>query len=112
MEQQAFDEWAILELFGHQRLAGRVTAINLSGAAFVRVDVPDIEKEIGAPAKLSKLLNPSAIYSITPVTEETARAAAKSCSAAPVSRWDIQELIDRESKTRALPENFGQRRLF
>ncbi len=98
MEAETFSEWAILELFGHQRLAGMVTAVNLGGASFVRVDVPDIEKEIGSPAKLSKFLNPSAIYSITPVTEETARAAAKSCSAAPITRWDVQELVDRATR--------------
>lgn len=100
MEQQSFEEWAILELFGHQRLAGLVTAVNLGGASFVRVDVPDVEKQIGAPAKLTKFLNPSSIYSITPVTEETARAAAKSCSAAPVTRWDVQELIEASQKKR------------
>lgn len=97
-QQQQFEEWAILELFGHQRLAGLVTAVNLGGASFVRVDVPDIEKEVGAPSKLTKFLNPAAIYSITPVIEETARAAARSCSAAPVTRWDVQDLINRSEK--------------
>lgn len=98
MAEETFQEWAILELFGHQRLAGMVTAVTISGASFVRVDVPDIEKEIGAAPKLTKFLNPSAIYSITPVSEETARAAARSCSPAPVTRWDVSELIERANK--------------
>ena len=97
-EQTKFEEWAVLELFGHQRLAGLVTEVQLGGASFVRVDVPDVEKEPGAPVKLTKYLNPSAIYAITPVTEETARAAARSCSSAPVTRWDVRELIDREKR--------------
>ena len=97
-DQQQFNEWAVLELFGHQRLAGRVTAVTLGGASFVRVDVPDIEIELKGAVKLTKFLNPSAIYSITPVTEETVRAVAKSCSSAPVTRWDVHELIDRVQK--------------
>ena len=59
-----------------------------------------ISEFVASEWKLSKMLNPSAIYSITPVTEETARAAAKSCSAAPVTRWDVQDLIDRETKNK------------
>jgi hypothetical protein len=35
---ETFEEWALLELFGHQRLAGRVTEQQLGGASFVRVD--------------------------------------------------------------------------
>ena len=98
METGKFEAWAIVELFGHQRMAGLCTAIDIGGASFVRIDVPDVEKELSAPPKLSRLVNPTAIYSITPVTEETARAAAKNCSVAPVTKWDVQELIDREVK--------------
>jgi hypothetical protein len=92
-----FEAWAIVELFGHQRMSGLCTAVDIGGASFVRIDVPDIEKP-DSPPKLSRLVNPTAIYSITPVTEETARAAAKSCSVAPVTEWDVRELIDREVK--------------
>ena len=68
-EQTKFEEWAVLELFGHQRLAGMVTEVQLGGASFVRVDVPEDGKKKGW--KLTKMYNPSAIYAITPVTEET-----------------------------------------
>lgn len=95
-----FEEWAVLELFGHQRLAGLVTEVQLGGASFVRVDVPGETKK--APAKLTKMYNPSAIYSITPVTEETARMVAKSVSGEPVTRWDVQEMV-REAKKALRP---------
>lgn len=98
MTSEKFESWAIIELFGHQRMAGLCTAVDIGGASFVRIDVPDVEKGSDSPAKLSRLVNPTAIYSITPVTEETARAAAKSCSSAPVTKWDVQELVDREVK--------------
>ncbi|MDD2657785.1 MAG: hypothetical protein PHD04_03970 [Candidatus Pacebacteria bacterium] len=35
-----FDEWAIIDLFGHQKIAGRVSEQQIGGASFVRVDVP------------------------------------------------------------------------
>ena len=90
----------MLELFGHQRLAGTVTEQQLGGASFVRVDVPGDGKKAGW--KLTKLYNPSAIYSITPVTEETARMVAKSIAAEPITRWDVQEMV-REAKRALRP---------
>jgi len=47
---EKFEEWALLELFGHQRLAGRVTGTAARGASFVRVDVPqdDGKKKAGS----------------------------------------------------------------
>jgi hypothetical protein len=89
-----FEEWAVLELFGHQRLAGMVTEVQLGGASFVRVDVPEDGKK---KWKLTKMYNPSAIYSITPVSEATARLVATSVSGEPVTRWDVQEMV-REAK--------------
>lgn len=89
--KNSFSEWAVLELFGHQRLAGMVTEVQLGGASFVRVDVP--KDETGEGWKLTKMYNPSAIYSITPTTEATARLVAKSVSGEPVTRWDVQEMV-------------------
>ena len=95
-----FEEWAVLELFGHQRLAGLVSEVQLGGASFVRVDVPkDAEKK---GWKLTKMYNPSAIYSITPVTEATARMVAVSVAGEPVTRWDVQEMV-REAKKALRP---------
>ena len=90
----------MLELFGHQRLAGMVTEVQLGGASFVRVDVPEDGKKKGW--KLTKMYNPSAIYSITPVTEATARLVAVQVSGEPVTRWDVQEMV-REAKRALRP---------
>ena len=99
-EQAKFEEWAVLDLFGHQRLAGMVTEVQLGGASFVRVDVPEDGKKKGC--KLTKMYNPSAIYSITPVTEETARLIARSVSGESVTRWDVQEMV-RDAKKALKP---------
>ena len=40
-------EWAVLEIFGHRRHAGRIREVEKFGAKFVRIDIP-IE---GDPAK-------------------------------------------------------------
>ena len=87
-----FEEWAVLELFGHQRLAGLVTEMQLGGASFVRVDVPQDDPQKQG-WKLTKMYHPNAIYAITPVTEETARMVAISVSGEPVTRWDVKEMV-------------------
>jgi hypothetical protein len=101
MEQVAkFEEWALLELFGHQRLAGRVTEAQIAGGAFVRVDVPDAKGRIA----LTKYLNPTAIYSISPCDENVAVAAAQRIDAAPIQRYQLEQL----ATTRSLPYEDGE----
>jgi hypothetical protein len=91
MQESKFEEWAVLELFGHQRLAGRVTEAQVGGASFVRVDVPEDGKKKGW--KLTKMYNPSAIYSICPVTEETARMVATTIHPEPFTQYDVTEMV-------------------
>lgn len=80
-ETEKFDAWAIVEVFGHSKFAGRVTEQAIGGASFVRVDVPQVDS---SPA-FTKLFGASAIYSITPVTEDLARKAVKACHSEPIS---------------------------
>ena len=97
MEPQSdkFDSWAIVEVFGHAKFAGRVTEHAIGGASFVRVDVPAVDN---SPA-FTKLFGASAIYSITPVTEELARQAVKACHSEPISVY-IPE-------NRSIPQNIA-----
>lgn len=69
-ETSKFDQWAVVELFGHQRTAGRVSEQIVAGQGFVRVDVPAVEDQEG----FSRLFGPGAIYSIIPTSEEIVRA--------------------------------------
>ncbi len=85
LEVQPFDEWAIVEVMGHQRYAGRVTEQTIGGAAFIRIDVP----VCGNVAAYSKLLSPSAIFSITPTSESIARDAVKHFRSPPLSIFDF-----------------------
>jgi hypothetical protein len=63
-----FESWAIVELFGHQQIAGLLTEATIGGCALVRVDVPAVN---GYPA-FTKFYGSGAIYSITPCGESEA----------------------------------------
>lgn len=98
MSAAAFDQWCLVELFGHARIAGRVSEQTIGGCAFVRVDVPATPNA----EAFTKLYGNSAIYAITPVTEEICRAAAVSYQVTPVQPYDIPELRSLRSQS-ALP---------
>ncbi|MCW5777341.1 MAG: hypothetical protein KIS87_12960 [Phycisphaeraceae bacterium] len=83
-EQQSF--WAIIELMGHQRMAGLVTETTFAGCGMLRVDVP--AGDDGQPA-FSRLVAPTAVYAINPVTEEIAREMTKRYRPRPVQAWDL-----------------------
>ena len=82
---KGFDQWCVLDLFGHQRTAGHVTESTIGGCAFIRIDVPE------GDGYRTEYYGNGAIYSMRPVTEGVARKIA-SHAAAPISAWDIQRL--------------------
>lgn len=84
------DEWAIVELFGHQTIAGRISEYAIGGCSFVRIDVPELGEN--RPA-YSKLFGNGAIYAITPCDEETARAAARSYSPQPLDTFSARRML-------------------
>lgn len=84
-----FKEWALIELFGHQRIAGMISEQQLGGSAFVRVDVP----ASGDNKPFTKLFGPGAIYAITITDEFTATAAAKVYKVAPMDQWSIKDIM-------------------
>jgi hypothetical protein len=86
---QKLELWAIVELFGHQKMAGLVTEQSIGVATFLRVDVPATTKQPG----FTRLLNPSAIYAINPVTEEVVKIKAEQFQTKPIDSWDINDVI-------------------
>lgn len=84
-ENQAFAEWAILELMGHRRLAGYVTEQQIGGSGFLRIDIPSNDSGDDA----TQFYAPSAVYAITPTSEATARQVAQLGRPAPVQRWEL-----------------------
>jgi hypothetical protein len=81
----AYEGWTILELMGHRRLAGYVREQVVGGSAFIRIDVPGDGDAVTA----TQFYSPSAVYCMTPTTEDLARKVAKGAQPAPVTRWDL-----------------------
>lgn len=94
----SFNEWALVELFGHQKIVGKVSEATLAGGAFLRVDVPAFD---GLPA-FTRFYGSSAIYSINPVTEEIARGLCERYRNEPVSRFELPQI---EEKCGSDPNN-------
>lgn len=114
-----FEEWVVLELLGHRRLAGYLSEQQVAGAGFLRLDVPSDQtcsrcdgagaaevlgtdgeghrsedpctacRGYGTALIASQLYSPSSVYCITPTSEETARAVARLSRPAPVQRWEL-----------------------
>lgn len=85
---QPFDEWAIVELLGHRRLAGRLREATLAGAGFLRLDIPATPGH----EPQTQYIAPGSVYALHPTTEAIATAAAARCRPEPVSRWDLPAL--------------------
>lgn len=100
-QQASFTGWCLLELFGHQQEVGYVTTQYYGDKAMFQVDIPELperefilkEPEFAAveggqswcpkgtkvkrsavPAR-SRIINPGAIYTMNPCSEEAARLA-------------------------------------
>ena len=83
--ENGFKSWAIVELFGHTKLAGEVSDGAIGGCSFVRIDIP----EVGQNAAHTKFLGQGSIYAITPVSREIAVKMAEKLNAKPVQVYDI-----------------------
>lgn len=90
-EQRTIEQWAIVELFGHQRIAGRVSEQTIGGCSFVRVDVPELVGAEGKPPLqgFTKLYGQGAIYAVTFVDQPAAMAAARALCAQPIAPWEL-----------------------
>lgn len=84
----AFDQWAIVELMGHRRLAGRVREVQVAGAGFLRLDIPAAGDD---PAR-TQYVAPGSVYALHPAGEATARAAAARWRPEPVQAWELPAL--------------------
>src|SRR4029077_10618064 len=47
MATEAYAGWAIVELFGHVRLAGQVSQVEQYGSTMLRLDVPEVDGHPG-----------------------------------------------------------------
>ena len=85
MSTEIFDIWAIVQLFGHQETAGRITEKTIAGQGFIQVNVPDLNDQKG----FTRLYGPSAIYQIIPTTEEVVKAYLGKNYREPIQVWQL-----------------------
>lgn len=71
---EQFEEWAIVELMGHRRLAGHVSDVPMFGTSMLRLRVP--AKDPAGGWRAEQFYGAPAIYCVTPCDEDTARKAA------------------------------------
>ena len=88
MKEKPFEEYCILELMGHRRLAGKVTEASILGGALLRIDIPGKDGNFES----TQFYGPQAIYCLTPTTEAIARAVAVQSHPEPISRWELPQL--------------------
>ena len=85
------DCYALIELFGHQRIVGKVTQQVVGVAALLRVDVPDLIKNGEVVRKgFTRFYGPSAVYSLTPIDENAVRDLLPMISGQPVKEWEYR----------------------
>lgn len=77
--------WAVVDLFGHTRVAGRISDHVIGGETFIRIDVP----ANGDQPEFTELYGKGAIYSIKFVAEDIARGIAKGLERKPISLYDL-----------------------
>ncbi len=90
------DVWAIVELMGHVRLAGRLTEEEKFGTKMGRLDIPipnDSDDLTPGPQFVTQLFGGASVYRITIVTEAVARQVARKNQPAPVSPWDYPKQL-------------------
>lgn len=90
--------WALVELFGHQRIVGWVSEQTFGTGVLFRVDVPDLLKD-GKKIRdgFTRYIGLSAIYSITPMDEQTVRALLPSIDGTPAARPMVQSSYSRSN---------------
>jgi hypothetical protein len=82
------ETWAVVELMGHVRLAGRLSEEERFGAKMGRLDVPNDDGGF-----TTVHFGGASVYKITACTEAVARVAAKGSRPQPVSPWDFPKSL-------------------
>lgn len=83
--EDKFEQWVLIELYGHQRIIGKATEATIGGCSFIRVDIPEMEGK----SPFTRYFGQGAIYSLSPVSEEIAKELLKRYRNVPVQQYEI-----------------------
>ena len=92
MQDKKFEQWCLVELMGHQKIAGLCTEQTIAGSNMLRVDVP----ETSTDQEFTRFYSASAVYAIHPIDETTAREMAAKFQQRPIQIWELQEIINKQ----------------
>lgn len=82
--------FAIVQLFGHQRIAGRISEQTFGGQTFVRIDVPEIDLGDGRTMQAhTRSFGQGAIYGIDWCDETAMVVAARQIQHAPIASYSV-----------------------
>jgi hypothetical protein len=110
------DMWAVVELMGHVRIAGRLTEEERFNTKMGRIDIPQPPSAdcvackglsratiepicIVCESYVTQFFGGSSVYRITFVSEAAARAVAVSNRAAPIHSWELPKIAAPTSAT-------------
>jgi hypothetical protein len=82
------ETWAVVELMGHVRIAGRVTEEEKFGGKLGRLDIPTEDGGF-----VTQYFGASSVYRLTIVSEEAARAVATNSRVEPVHSWELPKQL-------------------
>jgi len=80
-ETEGFKGWCIVELMGHQRIAGMVSGAEIGGIPFLRIDIPDAE---------TRYYGRAAIFGVHPTTSDLCLELASQGFEPVVSPFDVE----------------------
>lgn len=86
---EKFEAWGIVELMGHQRVAGRLSEQPLGGGNLLRVDIPNGESFRTA------FYGASAIYAVHITDEPAARKIAEASGTRPTYAYELSQAVAR-----------------
>ena len=85
---EATKTWAVLELFGHARIAGSVSEHTFGGETFTRVDVPEVSYE--EPVCLDGVRTQQTRV----ISAHTKLLAAHRIKHEPIRAWELSEALE------------------
>lgn len=104
MSDMTFDSWGILELMGRKIVAGHITR-GEPFPALIRVDVPATSEY----PEYTQFYGESAVYCITPTSEDVARRTAEATKINPISVY-VPDLVTK-AEWEAMQEKLRQKQL-
>lgn len=97
-QHETFEQYALVELMGRQRIAGMVSERVIAGQGFLQVDVPETSRN----PKFTRFISPNGIYAINPIDEQTCKLYAENLHVKPIDSWDIHEFMRKVEEQRLL----------